>query len=203
MAGINLPNNDVLIQKYQAIADEEFAKGSKADTSKLLAALEAVNVFYHGNISAVHRVSQRERAHKANENHEELVESHKNLKAKILQAAGGAIGVVGTCVLSAAAIGGTAAGVPFAGIKIVIDWSNHILTAATGASSALTGAAQSGDQAKQTLYSHAVENQKNERNDDQSTNQAIDGQKNEAMRRKKEVQQQEGAAWSAAVSSLR
>lgn len=203
MAGINLPNNDVLIQKYQAIADAEFAKGSKADTSKLLAALEAVNVFFHGNISGVHRVSQRERAHKANEEHEGLVESHKNNWAKGFQAAGGAIGVAGTFFITAAAIGGTAAGVPFAGVSIAIDWSNKILTAGTGAASALAGAAQSGDQAKINLYDHAVKNHQTERNDDQSTNQAIDGQKNEAMRRKKEVQQQEGAAWSAAVSSLR
>lgn len=202
-AELKLPNNDKLIQHYQGIADAELAKGSKADTSRLLAALEAVNVFYHSSTSAVHRVSQRERAHKANENHAELVESYKNWKAKGLNAAGGALGVAGSIFTVAIVIGGSAARIPFAGLQIASSIASTALTAATGGFNALAQAAASGDQATQAMYDHAVKNHQNERSDDQTTGQAVDGQKNETMRRRKEVQQQEASAWSAAVSSLR
>lgn len=196
MSDIKLPNNDVHIERYQTLIDAEFAKGSEADSNKIMMYIEAINVFFHGSVAAVHRVKQRERAHQADDSHEDLVGSHRNWTAKLAQSIGGSIGVTGALFITFVAIGG---GISPTGIESIIK----ILSLATNGFSTVASAAQSGDQANQALNDHAVKTHQTERNDDQSTHQSTDAQKNEALRRMKEMQQQQNAAWSAIVSASR
>lgn len=203
MSGMSLPDNDKHIQKFHLSIDAELAKGSEADTEKLLMLIEAVNVLTYGSMGAVHRVKQRERTHKADEQHEILIGSHRNWIAKGLNAASGSIGVAGAIGLSILVIGGSMAGVSPAGVQAVMDIGSKILTLATTGFSASANAAQSGDQADINKYDYAVKNEQTERSDDQSTGQAVEGQKAESLRRMKDAHQQKSAAWSAAASASR
>ncbi|MBA3237645.1 MAG: hypothetical protein H0T62_04750 [Parachlamydiaceae bacterium] len=200
---IRLPNNDAQIQKFESLRDAELAKGSDANHEKLLAFIEVINIFVSGSTGAVLRISARERTHKANDQQEILIGSHRNWSAKALQSVGGSIGVTGAVFVAVIAIGGSLAGVPPAAVQTLVTWASGILTAATQGFSSLGSAAQAGDQADINKYGYAVTSEQTEARDDQTTREAVEQQKSTAMRRMIESHQQADSAWKTAASASR